>query len=171
MTKTAQGSEPRLVLVVDDDADVREAFEAVLHAEGYRVATVSDGEEALQVLRAGLRPCLILLDLMMPVKDGWQFRAEQRADPELAAIPTVVVSARRGASEIARSLSMRALEKPPDFDALSRLLCEHCSMGDRGPRPVTAGVTGRDPRRPHIRPARSRTSSTSRMTPAAPDGP
>jgi len=133
VTTTAQASEPRLVLVVDDDADVREAFEAVLHAEGYRVATVSDGEEALQVLRAGLRPCLILLDLMMPVKDGWQFRAEQRADPELAAIPTVVVSARRGASEIARSLSMRALEKPPDFDALSRLLCEHCSMGDRAP--------------------------------------
>lgn len=133
MTTTAQASDPRLVLVVDDDADVREAFEAVLNAEGYRVVTEPNGEEALRALRAGLRPCLILLDLMMPVKDGWQFRAEQRADPELADIPTVVVSARRGATEIARSLSMTALEKPPDFDALSQLLCDYCGITDRAP--------------------------------------
>jgi CheY-like chemotaxis protein len=64
----------------------------VLEWEGYRTACAADGWEALDYLRAGGRPSLILLDLMLPGLDGWQFRREQRRDPALAAIPVVVVS-------------------------------------------------------------------------------
>ena len=67
---------PPCVLIVEDNADARAAFEALLEQKGFGVVTAGDGEEALEVLRAGLKPRLILLDLMMPRKDGWQFRRE-----------------------------------------------------------------------------------------------
>src|SRR5438445_6065998 len=82
------------VLIVDDDADVRDAMEFLLRSEGYRTVTAADGDDALTKLRAGLEPCLILLDLMMPWKDGFQFRREQMRDPRLSAIPVVVLSGR-----------------------------------------------------------------------------
>ena len=81
------------VLVVDDDPDIREAMTAILEGEGYTVSEARDGAEALALLRGGNAPCLILLDLMMPVMDGWSFRAAQLADPALAEIPVVILSA------------------------------------------------------------------------------
>ena len=81
------------ILLVEDDELLRGAMKMVLEWEGYRVACAGDGREALDFLRAGETPALILLDVMLPVLDGWQFRREQRRDPELAAIPVVVVSA------------------------------------------------------------------------------
>ena len=81
------------ILLVEDDELLRGAMQLVLEWEGYRVACAGDGREALDFLRAGETPALILLDVMLPVLDGWQFRREQRRDPELAAIPVVVVSA------------------------------------------------------------------------------
>jgi CheY-like chemotaxis protein len=83
----------RPVLVVDDDADIRVALCELLEHEGYRTATAVNGEQALRFLTSGERPCLVLLDLMMPVMDGWQFLEEQRKDPALASIPIVVVTA------------------------------------------------------------------------------
>jgi CheY-like chemotaxis protein len=82
-----------LVLVVDDNPEIRSSLKEVLEEEGYRVAGVADGREALDYLRTEERPQLILLDLMMPVMDGWQFRAEQRKNPTLASIPVIVISA------------------------------------------------------------------------------
>ena len=117
------------VLVVEDDADCRDAVTNLLESEGYAVTGAEDGQVALDRLREGLDPCVILLDLMMPVKDGWQFRAEQRVDPALADIPTIIVSAQSGAIETARALSLTALEKPPDPDALMKLLGEYCGGG------------------------------------------
>src|SRR5689334_10355653 len=82
---------PELVLIVDDDEDVREAVRAVLENEGYRTAEAEDGREALAfVQEAEDKPALLLLDLMMPTMDGWQLRARLSSDPELAAIPIVI---------------------------------------------------------------------------------
>jgi CheY-like chemotaxis protein len=112
------------VLVVEDDADFREGLVFWLESEGFVAIGAADGEEALGLLRRGLRPCLILLDLMMPVKSGLTFRAEQLDDPELAAIPTAVLSA------VARELVLRgivaALHKPVDVSMLRRIVSAHC---------------------------------------------
>lgn len=82
------------ILIVDDDFDIREMMAQVLEDEGYRPVAVANGREALEYLRRSPdRPSLILLDLMMPVMNGWEFRNEQKKDPLLASIPVVVVSA------------------------------------------------------------------------------
>jgi CheY-like chemotaxis protein len=82
------------VFVVDDDPEILEVMRDVLEDEGYWVGTAGHGGEALAKLRASaVPPCVILLDLMMPVMDGWAFRAEQSRDPALGSIPVVVLSA------------------------------------------------------------------------------
>jgi CheY-like chemotaxis protein len=83
---------PRRVLVVDDDRDIRELLGELLASEGYEVASAGDGQRALAEARAN-RPDVILLDLMMPVMSGWEFRKEQLRDPRLSDIPVVVVTA------------------------------------------------------------------------------
>ncbi|HVP67134.1 MAG TPA: response regulator [Anaeromyxobacteraceae bacterium] len=90
-TPALKGS-PKRVLVVDDDRDMREALTDILEFEGYVVSCAADGSQALRVARAD-PPHLILLDLMMPVMSGWQFRAAQRLDPVLSKVPVVVMSA------------------------------------------------------------------------------
>ena len=82
----------KCILLVEDDDILRGAMQMVLEWEGYRVACAGDGLEALARLREGCRPSLILLDVLLPVLDGVRFRQWQRRDPELAAIPVVVVS-------------------------------------------------------------------------------
>ena len=108
---------PTPVLVVEDDFDLRESMVAVLEACGYPAYGAANGRDALAVLHEGRRPGLIVLDLMMPVMDGWQFRIAQLQQDDLAAIPTVVCTARTDAE--ARAISMGAiayLRKPLDFD-------------------------------------------------------
>src|SRR5258708_37448244 len=83
----------RYVLVVEDDQATREALLAVLHARGFAAIGAADGREALDHLHEHPLPCLILLDLMMPVMNGWEFRQHQRNDSRLAAIPVLVLSA------------------------------------------------------------------------------
>ena len=121
---------PEPVLVVEDDPDVREVMIAVVENEGHTAVPAENSAEALRLLRNGLHPCLILLDLMMPVKNGWEFRAEQRADPQLATIPTIIVSA--AGNEAIRDLHPQgSLSKPIDFDRLSKLLKAHCMHNHR----------------------------------------
>ncbi len=84
----------QIVLVVEDDEDIRETVAELLRAEGYSVATAGNGAEAIAYLRTNRKPCLMILDLMMPVMDGWAVLATLRDDPELApALPVVVMSA------------------------------------------------------------------------------
>src|SRR5262249_19553419 len=78
----------------EDDPELLEGLADLLEAEGYRVRRARHGLEALGILRAGPLPRLILLDLMMPIMNGWQFRHEQRMDSELSKIPLIVLSAR-----------------------------------------------------------------------------
>ncbi len=119
----ADAAEPvkadRPILVVDDDLVIRESMQGLLELEGYRVAVASDGEDALRQLRLGLDPALILLDISMPVKDGFQFRAEQLADARWAAIPTIVWSARYDPQQdIMTRLGTTVLRKGVDFEIL-----------------------------------------------------
>ncbi len=96
--------QPETVLVIDDDRDVRESLSELLREEGYETASASNGSEALQLLsRAETCPAAILLDLMMPVMDGWEFLARKGRDARLSPIPVIVISAsglraHRGAS-------------------------------------------------------------------------
>ncbi|BDG07877.1 response regulator transcription factor [Anaeromyxobacter paludicola] len=80
------------VLVIDDDEAIRESLAEVLQFEGYQVSTARDGCEGLTAALA-MHPDLILLDLMMPRMNGWEFREAQESDPSLAGIPVIVVSA------------------------------------------------------------------------------
>ena len=114
------------VLVVDDDRDIRETLEEILNYEGYSVATARHGADALEKARA-LRPSLILLDLFMPVMDGCEFRHHQRADPELAGIPVVVVSAAHGLEDRVGELGVaEVLEKPLKIDRLLEVVSRYC---------------------------------------------
>jgi CheY-like chemotaxis protein len=90
----SQPGKGRSILLVEDDEIVRRAIQMVLEWEGYKVECACNGQEALDRLRTGeVQPCLILLDVMMPVLDGEQFRQEQLRDPSIASIPVIVVSA------------------------------------------------------------------------------
>jgi two-component system, cell cycle sensor histidine kinase and response regulator CckA len=111
----------RTLLVVEDDADIRDALDGLLSTEGFRVAGCSNGREALDWLHASPKPDLILLDLMMPVMDGWQFRVAQKQDPELATIPVVALSA--DATAKAAAIDADAyLKKPVEYDTLLETL-------------------------------------------------
>ncbi len=105
------------MLIVDDEQDIREIFETVLRYDGYEVLSASDGQQAMDLLRRGARPDAILLDLMMPQMDGWQFRVAQKQDPMLAAIPVIAVSADRTAKAAAIDANAY-LAKPVDVNAL-----------------------------------------------------
>lgn len=111
------------ILVVEDDADIRSALCSILEDEGYRVACAADGQEALGALRAGLRPAVILLDLMMPVMDGPDFRAAQLLDPRIADIPVVVLTADGRLQQAAQALgAVAAFAKPFELKVLLRAL-------------------------------------------------
>jgi CheY-like chemotaxis protein len=106
------------ILVVDDDEFIREALCEALEVEGYRVTVAGNGAEALAKLGADL-PNVILLDLMMPVMNGWQFRERQLADPRLSPIPVIVLSAHGHGAQAAAVLSSAAfLAKPFSLDHL-----------------------------------------------------
>jgi CheY-like chemotaxis protein len=116
------------IMVVDDDAGIREALTDILEDEGYVVTSAPDGLAALEMLREQqMRPRLVLLDLMMPRMNGWQFRAEQRQDPDLAAIPVVVISASGNAREQSQVLgAAEYLPKPIEFDQLVGIVERYC---------------------------------------------
>jgi CheY-like chemotaxis protein len=115
-----------VILLVEDEASMREVIEAVLQEEGYRVVCTINGADALDILRAGLRPCMIILDLMMPVMDGWQFRAAQLEDPELLKIPTVVYSAVGNVSEAVQTLNVAGGFQKGDFAEMLRFVAQFC---------------------------------------------
>ena len=117
----------RDILLVEDDDDIRVDLAAILEEAGYRVAKAQNGKEALDYLKCGHVPSLILLDLMMPVMNGWEFRFEQQLDPKLAPIPVVIFSA---ATDVPRTTeSLRAasyVTKPFDLDVLFSAIHRYC---------------------------------------------
>lgn len=113
------------VLVVEDDHDVRVAIRNALEDEGYTVLSVADGRRALELLDsiAALPPNLILLDLMLPVMDGWEFATRLRAKTRLHSIPVAIISA---FDELPPPGIVAFLKKPLNFDALLQLTARYC---------------------------------------------
>jgi CheY-like chemotaxis protein len=114
------------LLIVDDDPDIRDALQLYLAGEGYTTEGVANGREALDYLRGGIAPpSLILLDLKMPVMDGWQFLRERAADPAVADIPVVVVTAEKATDPAGLGVA-DVLYKPVDVDTLLDKVGRHC---------------------------------------------
>ena len=113
------------VFIIEDDIDTREMLGKFLELEGYHVETASNGQQAIERLSRGANACVIVLDLMMPVMDGWQFRRLQAADERLARIPTIVVSA-AGRERMSHISADAYLAKPIDMDELLSRVSEFC---------------------------------------------
>jgi CheY-like chemotaxis protein len=115
------------ILIVEDDLALREALAQVLSDEGYDLLSARDGLEAVNCLRKGHRPDLILLDLSMPVVNGWEFRMFQKRDPELADIPVILITAGGYSREEVAWLEPSALiHKPLDLPKLLTVIRRHC---------------------------------------------
>jgi CheY-like chemotaxis protein len=103
------------LLIVEDDEGARAALGDIFDFEGYQVALCANGKEALEYLRSEPLPALIILDLQMPVMNGWQFRREQNKDARFAAVPVVVITALQSAGDIDVA---EIVHKPIDIDRL-----------------------------------------------------
>ena len=115
----------RTILIVDDDEDFHEALEAAVATQGYTVQHAANGREALARLAPGTpRPDAILIDLMMPQMDGWQLLDALAGDPELAAIPSAVLSAAPNPGRLPERIAL--LAKPCDLHDLLQFLQSAC---------------------------------------------
>lgn len=115
------------ILVIDDDFDLRDTLVDILQDEGFAVAVAGDGLDGLEYLRANPPPRLILLDWMMPRCDAAQFRAQQRAEPALADIPVVLLSADARIDEKMRAVEATdCLGKPVKLERLLALVRRFC---------------------------------------------
>ncbi len=115
------------ILIVEDDSALREALAQVLSDEGYKLLSARDGLEAVNCLKRGNRPDVILLDLSMPVVNGWEFRMFQKRDPELASIPVVLITAGDYSREEVAWLEPSALlHKPLDLPHLLSVIRRFC---------------------------------------------
>jgi CheY-like chemotaxis protein len=138
-------TQKKLILVVDDDPDICTSLESIFVADGYRVAIARDGQEGLDQAREK-QPDVILLDIMMPVLDGYGFLDAQRADPSISDIPVIVLSAGRMLDRVPKEIPR--LPKPPELLALFALI------ESRVNRP---------------RPSRTASEATPEATPDSPD--
>lgn len=113
------------VLIIEDDQGIRETLRLTLEIAGYSVFTAANGKEGLDLLPEVPGPCLILLDLMMPIMDGWAFAEELDRDHVLATIPIVVVTA---FEEKATALKKKyeVVKKPVDIDRLMNIVAHYC---------------------------------------------
>ena len=115
------------VFVVEDDEDLRDSLATLLRLEGYEVGTARNGSEALQQLRESDPPCLILLDLVMPMMDGWELCALLLGDQKLAVVPVVLLSGISDLESWARTLgAVDYLTKPVEFDAVLTKVRLYC---------------------------------------------
>jgi CheY-like chemotaxis protein len=115
------------VLVIDDDFDIRDLVICLLQTNGYKATGVSNGQEAITHLQSGHPADLIILDLMMPIMDGWEFRAVQQNDPRLGSIPVVLISATDEVQEQVGLLKAADyIRKPIDFGVLLETVGRHC---------------------------------------------
>jgi CheY-like chemotaxis protein len=113
------------VLVVDDDSAIRRMIELLLHSEGYETQSARDGAEALVMMRQR-RPALVLLDIHMPIMDGWEFRRRQLGDPALADVPVVCITGIVHTEDVERILGLPCLRKPLHFPSVIRTVEKLC---------------------------------------------
>ena len=115
-----------IVLIVEDDPDVREFVHLVLQREGYETTEAANGVLALQEMHRR-KPDVVVLDLMMPVMDGWTFRRHQLEEPALASVPVICVTAFHEPDRAAATMNAPCLQKPVDLDDLLHLIQDACS--------------------------------------------
>lgn len=116
-----------VILVIDDNPDLRDGLRVALSQEGYTVETAVNGRDALSRLYGGMRPGLIIMDLMMPVMNGFEFREAQLADARLADIPLIAYSGVTDPSETAQQLRAVAyVHKPTEVGQLAALVRQFC---------------------------------------------
>ncbi len=113
----------KTVLVIEDDFTIRETLKEALEHEGYLVATATNGQEGLDRVRAEPRPCLVLVDLMMPIMGGREFLDTILADVKIAPIPVLVVAAQ--ANEMTAAGARAHMKKPPDLDLLMKMVAQY----------------------------------------------
>ncbi|MGH7528925.1 MAG: response regulator [Gemmatimonadales bacterium] len=113
------------ILLVEDDEAIRDSLAELLQSDGYAVAAVDNGLAALEKLRWGMRPSLILLDLRMPVMTGWEFRAELQKVPVLADIPVVAMTTGRWKPDDLKQFAEQ-VEKPLNLEALRAVVSRYC---------------------------------------------
>ena len=116
----------KIILVVEDELDLLEVTRFALECEGFGVETARNGQEALELLRAGARPGLVLLDLMMPVMNGWELLDEIARTPSLQGIPIVVLTA-AGSAGVPGAAAV--LRKPLDLGLLIEAVESHARSG------------------------------------------
>jgi CheY-like chemotaxis protein len=114
------------ILVVEDDQDIRESIAEFLSMENYHVITASNGRDALDKLQSIRKPCLILLDLMMPVMSGQEFLKVRTDNVAIAAVPVVIVSAIADHSNVPKELVKGFVKKPINLDLLLKLVKTYC---------------------------------------------
>ncbi|HEY8516724.1 MAG TPA: response regulator [Candidatus Binatia bacterium] len=127
----AKPKEP--VLVVEDTPDSREVLGMLLESEGYRVAYAVDGQDALEQLEAGLRPCLIVLDVAMPRMNGIEFRRVQASDERFRDIPVILYSAVHEITWLYPTLDVPLVHKPIDVDHVLQMVEKSCLRPDATP--------------------------------------
>jgi CheY-like chemotaxis protein len=115
------------VFIIEDDHDTRDMLARFLEFEGYRVQVAANGRQALDLLSSGASASVIVLDLMMPVMDGWEFRRRQIEDTRLRHIPTIVVSA-AGRDRLAQISADAYLSKPVDMDEQLERVSQYCPV-------------------------------------------
>ncbi len=114
----------RCVLVVEDDHDIRESIVEMLKFEGYEVDSATNGKEALDKINNFSKPCLVLLDMMMPIMNGREFLDHVMKSADLAPIPIIVVSA--VADKVNTQGAQGYIKKPVDIDAVLKVVSQHC---------------------------------------------
>jgi CheY-like chemotaxis protein len=130
LSQTSKTQRSETVLVVDDDFDIRDTLGDVLEQEGFETAFAADGLEALEYLSKHPKPCVILLDWMMPRCDGAAFRVAQTSNPRIADIPVVLLTADANAATKSVTIGAAAfLRKPVQLSVLTDVLRRHCSNG------------------------------------------
>src|SRR5215475_5305850 len=128
MSAVANGSNvSRNILLIEDEVDIRAILKDALEWEGYCVYTASNGKEGIEILPEIPTPSLILLDLMMPVMNGWEFADALETDRAYADIPIVTLSAFSDPGKRIRAAG--SIKKPVDWDALFALIRKHCGLG------------------------------------------
>lgn len=125
------------IVVIEDDPDLRETMKDLLEIEGFAVITAANGREGMKLIECGGKPCLILLDLMMPVMNGWEFLEAMRRDHQalLAQTRVAVVSAAPDMADLQKQYGCSVLKKPVNIHHLYALAHAACDDCDTGPTP------------------------------------
>jgi CheY-like chemotaxis protein len=118
----------RHIVIIEDDVDLRETMRDLLEMEGFSVCTAENGKAGLKLIENSGKPCLILLDLMMPEMNGWEFLEAMQRDKQalLAQTPVAVVSAAADMSDVQQQYGCSVLKKPVSLDRLLALAHAHC---------------------------------------------